>query len=304
MLLTLLALSTLAWDPGAESCTAAQARVETRRYDEHTYVIRQNPCVDPEANLIYLLAGERRALLIDSGAVEDAAATVAAVKTALNDMGAGNLPLLVVHTHRHFDHRAGDAAFAAMPNTQVAPIESAPARAFLGFRHWPDDLPTIDLGNRVLDLIATPGHHEDHVVFYDRNTRLLFSGDFLLPGRLLVSDLDAYRASARRVAAFVAAHPLSQVCSAHIELDASGELFAWGSTLHVNERTQPLTQADVLALPAALDAFNGFYSRHAAYVVENPTHNLIALASAVIVALGLLAWAARRLWKRRRARTA
>jgi hydroxyacylglutathione hydrolase len=304
MLLTMLAVTTLTWDPGAESCTAAQARVEARRYDQHTYLIRQNPCVDPEANLIYLLAGERRALLIDSGAVEDAASTVATVKAALDDMAAGDLPLLLVHTHRHLDHRAGDAAFARLPNTRVAPIESAPLRAFLGFRHWPDDIAQIDLGNRVVDLIATPGHHEDHVVFYDRNTRLLLSGDFLLPGRLLVSDLDAYRASARRVAAFVAAHPVSQVFGAHIELDAAGELFPWGSTYHPNERPLPLSQADVVALPAALDDFNGFYSRHPAYVVENPTHNLIALAGAVIVALGLLAWQARRLWKRRRARAA
>jgi hypothetical protein len=32
-----------------------------------TIVIRQNPCVDYEANLLYLLIGTDRALLLDSG---------------------------------------------------------------------------------------------------------------------------------------------------------------------------------------------------------------------------------------------
>lgn len=302
MLLTLLALSTMSWDPGAESCTPAQSRVEARRFDERTYVIRQNPCVDAEANFIYLLTGERRALLIDSGAVENAATTVATVTAALDAMAARNLPLLVVHTHRHLDHRAGDAAFAKLPNTQVAPIDGASLRRFLGFRDWPNDVVQIDLGNRVVDVLAAPGHQEDHVIFYDRNTRLLFSGDFLMPGRLLVSDLDAYRASSRRVAAFALAHPVSQILGGHIELNDRGELYPWGTTHHPAERPLALMQPDLLALPAALDDFNGFYSRYPSYVVENSEHNLIALASAVLALLVVLVWLARRLWIRRRAR--
>jgi glyoxylase-like metal-dependent hydrolase (beta-lactamase superfamily II) len=302
MVLSLLALTAMTWDPGAETCTPARARVEARRWDDRTYVIRQNPCVDPEANVIYLLAGGHQALLIDTGAVEDAASTVATVTAALDEMSARNLPLLVVHTHGHLDHRAGDAAFAKLPNTRVAPVESAALRAFLGFRDWPNDVAQIDLGGRVVDLIATPGHHQDHVAFYDHATRALFSGDFLMPGRLLVSDLAAYRASARRVATFVSTHPVSQVLGAHIELNARGEVYTWGSTWHPDERQLALTQADVMSLPAALDDFNGFYSRHPAYRVVNPIHNLIAFASAAIVVLALLVWWARRLWRRRRAR--
>ena len=38
---------------------------------ETTIIIRQNPCVDSEANFIYLLIGEERALLIDTGASDD-----------------------------------------------------------------------------------------------------------------------------------------------------------------------------------------------------------------------------------------
>jgi hydroxyacylglutathione hydrolase len=151
-------------------------------------------------------------------------------------------------------------------------------------------------------VIPAPGHHEDHVIFYDRRTRLLLTGDFLLPGRLLVDDLEAYQASAKRLADFVASHPVSQVFGAHIELDATGELYTFGATFHPDERALALGVQDVQGLPAALADFNGFQSRHPNYVVVNPIHNLIALASGAIVALALLVWIARRLWKRRRAR--
>ena len=94
---------------------------------------------------------------------------------------------------------------------------------------------------------------------------------------------------------------MSHVFGAHIELDADGELFPWGSSYHLNERALPLPPEDLAALPAALEDFNGFYSRHRDYVVVNPRHNLIAIAGGVALALALLVWLARRLWKRRRA---
>jgi Metallo-beta-lactamase superfamily len=56
----------------------------------------------------------------------------------------------------------------------------------------------VDLGGRVVDVIPTPGHNETHVAFYDKRTGILFSGDFLLPGRLLIEDSAAYHKSAQR----------------------------------------------------------------------------------------------------------
>jgi glyoxylase-like metal-dependent hydrolase (beta-lactamase superfamily II) len=231
----------------------------------------------------------------------DAERTASAVKLTLQSGGADQRPLLVAHTHGHQDHRAGDAEFAKLPGVEIAPIESEPLRKFLGFADWPNGLAQIDLGGRVVDLIPTPGHHADHIVFYDRNTRLLLTGDFLLPGRLLVDDLDAYRASAQRVADFVKAHPVDYVLGAHIELDAGGNPYPGGATFHPNERALPLLAEDALALPAALANFNGFYSRHPNFIVVNPIHNLLALAAGVIVALAFLVWMARRMWMRRRA---
>jgi glyoxylase-like metal-dependent hydrolase (beta-lactamase superfamily II) len=39
----------------------------------------------------------------------------------------------------------------------------------------------IEVGDFVFEVIETPGHCEGHIVFYERDTRTLFSGDHLLP---------------------------------------------------------------------------------------------------------------------------
>jgi hydroxyacylglutathione hydrolase len=294
------------WNEGAERCpTFAAGMTESRAYDETTIVLRQNPCVNFEAPFVYLLIGGARALLVDSGASDAPEASndlYEAVERHLRRPDGTTLPLTVVHTHGHLDHRAGDAMFGRKPFVTVVPSAGEPMRRGLGIDAWPDGKGAIDLGDRTIDVIPAPGHHEDHVVFYDRRTRLLLTGDFLLPGRLLVDDIDAYEASARRVADFVGSHPVSEVFGAHIELDATGDLYTFGATVHPNERALALTVQDVQGLPAALAAFNGFYSPHPNYVVVNPIRNLIALACGVIAALVLLVWIARRLWKRRRAR--
>jgi len=69
---------------------------------------------DFEANFIYILLGSNKALLIDTGAVADPKAMPLA-KTILDLWPNENhkkLPLLVAHTHRHLDHRAGETRLA------------------------------------------------------------------------------------------------------------------------------------------------------------------------------------------------
>src|SRR6185295_130081 len=141
-------------------------------------------------------------------------------------------PLLVVHTHRHLDHRAGDGQFAGLPNVQVVGFDIDSVRQFYQFTDWPNGLAQIDLGDRIIDVIPTPGHNETEVSFYDRNTGLFFSGDFLLPARLLIEDTKADIASADRVAAFVRDRPVSFVLGSHIELNSAGDTFPWQSQYH------------------------------------------------------------------------
>jgi hydroxyacylglutathione hydrolase len=291
------------WDPGAADC-AKEPRppLQVHRYEPQTIILRQSLCADFEAPLVYLLIGSKRALLIDSGAVEDAKAMPLSgtVSNLLPIVDGARLPLLVVHTHRHGDHRAGDAQFAALPATEVIPVEAAGMHKFFGFDRWPEGSAQIDLGDRVIDVLPVPGHQSEHVLFYDSRTAIAFSGDFLLPGRLLVDDIEAYRASAQRAVDFLETKPVTHVLGAHIELAANGELFPSGSTFHPNERALALTKADLESLPKALADFNGFYSSYPNFTVVNPVRNLLVLAAGVLIALTLLVWLVRRLWKGRR----
>jgi hydroxyacylglutathione hydrolase len=281
------------WDEGATDCKASpHAPIQVHAYNRQTFILRENLCATFEAPFMYLLIGSKEALLIDTGDVADPNQMPLA-KTVMHLLPgdeAARLPLLVVHTHRHFDHRAGDAQFAHLGNVQVVGFDIESVRRYYNFTDWPNGLAQINLGDRTVDVIPAPGHNETEVSFYDRNTGLFFSGDFLLPGRLLVEDARAELASAKRVAAFIKDRPLSYVLGGHIELDTAGETFPGQSQYHPNEHVLQMSKDDLLALPAALSIFNGFYSRSGKFILSNPVHNLIAvtvLSGIVLLALVL-----------------
>jgi Zn-dependent hydrolases, including glyoxylases len=292
------------WNEGAEDCAkvASPAPLQVHQYEPQTYIIRQSLCVDFEAPLMYLLIGTDEALLIDTGAVEDSS-QIGLTKTVVDLLptkGDAKIPLLVLHTHGHHDHRAADAQFAALPGVKVVSPEVADLRTALSLPQWPDGVASIALGDRTVDVIAAPGHQPAHLIFYDDRTALLFTGDFLLPGRLMVDDLDAYRASAARLVSFLGDRPVSHVLGAHIELDGAGELYQSGSQHHPNERALALEKADVLALPAALADFNGFYARHDHFVITNPKRNLLTLVAGVLLLVTAIVWGWIRARRRKR----
>jgi hydroxyacylglutathione hydrolase len=204
----------------------------------------------------------------------------------------------VAHTHRHMDHRAGDPQFASLPSVQIVPIDFDGVRAFYGFTNWPDGIAHLDLGGRTVDVIPTPGHNPTHVAFYDNRTGILFSGDFLMPGRLLIDDAAAYRESALRVVDFLKTRPLSYILGGHIELNTAGHAYRFGSHYHPNEHRLELAKEDLAALPAAFEKFNGFYAPHPNYILTNPNRNLVALAIIAVAVLIFIVCAVRRLLRR------
>jgi hydroxyacylglutathione hydrolase len=294
------------WNEGASDCTRnPQPPLQIHRYNARTFVLRENLCATLEAPFIYLLVGSTKALLIDTGAVADPIRMPLAktVMSLLPGDDSTKPPLLVVHTHRHLDHRAGDGQFVHLPHVQVVGFDLDSVRHYYNFTDWPNGVAEIDLGNRTVDVIPTPGHNETEISFYDRNTGLFLSGDFLLPSRLLIDDSRADLASALRAVAFVKDRPVSFVLGGHIEMDTQGNLFRWGSQYHPHEHVLQLTKEDLFALPAALREFNGFYTVTGHFIMSNPIHNIIALAilaAVVLIALGLLL--ARYIRRRRRVR--
>jgi hydroxyacylglutathione hydrolase len=295
------------WNIGAEDCVASpQPPLQVHAYEPQTFILRQSPCASFEANFIYLLIGSDKALLIDTGAVADPKAMPLAqtILELLPDKDNKKLRLLVAHTHRHLDHRAGDPQFAALPSVEVVPFDFEGVRAFFGFNDWPNGIAQIDLGGRTVDVIPTPGHNQTHVAFYDDRTGILFTGDFLMPARLLIEDAGAYRESALRVIDFLKTRPLTHILGGHIELNAAGRAYRFGSRYHPNEHRLELTKADIAALPAAFARFNGFYARYPNYILTNPVRNLLALGFIVLVVLSLAAFGLYRFLRRRRRRRA
>ena len=184
----------LQWNIGAGDCKASpQPPLQVHAYETQTFILRESPCADPEANFLSLLIGSEKALLIDTGAVADPSKMPLArtVLSLLPTKDGVRLPLLIVHTHQHRDHYAGDVQFASAPDVQVVAPDLSGVRAFFRFDHWPEGASRLDLGNRIVHVIPTLGHETAHVVFYDERTALLFSGDFLMPGRLTLEDTDA-----------------------------------------------------------------------------------------------------------------
>ena len=289
------------WNQGSEDCAKnPQPPIQVHRYNDQTFILRENLCATYEAPFLYLLIGKTKALLIDTGAVADAKVMpLADTVISLLPKEGSRLPLTVAHTHGHLDHRSGDDQFRALPNVEVVPTDLENVKNRFGLADWPNGIGQIDLGNRVIDVIPTPGHYVSHVAYYDRQTGLFLSGDFILPGRLLIEDADADVASARRVAQFVAQRPVTYVLGAHIELDESGKTF-FGTRYHPNERPLQLTKQHLVAFPEIVGGFNGFYAKRGMYLLMNQNRILILLAAGAVILLVALILIVRALWRRLR----
>jgi glyoxylase-like metal-dependent hydrolase (beta-lactamase superfamily II) len=240
----------VSWMHGAANCAqSADPELQLHAYDARTYILRQNKCRTFEAPFVYLLLGADTALLIDTGATASPTLRDSVLPLV------GTRALLVAHSHAHGDHVASDARFVGQPSTTVIGTSVAAVAAAFGIDPWPTDSAELDLGGRVLDVLAIPGHEPSHLAFYDRETRLLFTGDSLYPGLLFINDWTSYRASMRRLAEFVGSHAVSHVLGAHVEMTATaGISYPYGTVFQPNEHVLQLDAAHVLELDAALTA--------------------------------------------------
>jgi glyoxylase-like metal-dependent hydrolase (beta-lactamase superfamily II) len=174
----------------------------------------------------YLITGQRQALLFDTGM------GIGDIKKVTSELT--KLPIVVLNSHTHHDHVGGNWQFEtvygmdtnftranARGSRDAAQAEVAPSElcgdlpkgfdkhAYMtkpwkitAYKHDGDRL---DLGGRILEVIATPGHTPDSVSLLDREHGLLFTGDTYYPGDIWLHDpvtnLEAYGTSIRRLAA-------------------------------------------------------------------------------------------------------
>jgi glyoxylase-like metal-dependent hydrolase (beta-lactamase superfamily II) len=236
--------------------SAGDPAIQVHAYDDRTFILRQNKAVHYEAPFMFLLRGDTRAVLIDTGATKSAEQFP--LRRTVDEL-LGDQPLLVLHTHAHGDHVAADAQFTGRPDTAVVAAGRASTWEFFGF----GDMALVDLGGRVLQVLPTPGHHEAAVTFYDRETGLLLTGDTVYPGRLYIQDWAEFAASIDRIAAFAARRPVSHILGCHIEMTTEpGVDYPVGTTYQPRERALEMTPGQLADVQAAVRQVYGQPGRH------------------------------------------
>ncbi|MBL8859790.1 MAG: MBL fold metallo-hydrolase [Planctomycetes bacterium] len=250
------------WISGGPNC-GTEPQFQIHAYNPDFYILRQSLCTNYEAPFLFLLFGSQKAILFDTGAggVPVRTTVQGIVDAYVAAHGGTPLQLIVAHLHSHGDHTAGDSQFSGQPNTTVVGTSQSAVANFFGFTQWPTQPVTYDLGGRVLDVLAIPGHHPAHIAVYDRRTGILLTGDSLYPGRLYVNGASSqgnwgvFKASMQRLVDFTNTHPTRWVLGTHIEMTTTpGVDFPLGSTSHPNERVLQLTREHLRELNTALQA--------------------------------------------------
>ncbi|MCI8610914.1 MAG: MBL fold metallo-hydrolase [Clostridiales bacterium] len=173
------------------------------KIDEETFAISEYK--HWEETHCYLLFGEKQAILIDTGI------GVANIKEVIDRLTA--LPIMVATTHIHWDHIGGHKYFNNiavyekekewLSDNFPLPIQVVKKNLMCKPCNFPKDFSIddyeifkgtpqkilhngdcLDLGNRQLEVIHTPGHSPGHCCFYERERKYLYSGDLIYSGCL------------------------------------------------------------------------------------------------------------------------
>jgi hydroxyacylglutathione hydrolase len=141
---------------------------------------------------IYLLEGEEKALLLDTGY---GTGTLHAFVDGLTDK-----EILVANTHFHPDHSAGNGEIERVFLSKGAEIDAPSINGFgpfdLGKLPYPNyekvyigEGDKIELGGRTIEVLdALPAHCNSSLFFLDHGHRMFFTGDELEAAQVLLYD--------------------------------------------------------------------------------------------------------------------
>ena len=159
---------------------------------------------------IFLLAGEEKALLVDTGM------TLHGVK-ALAEQLTG-LPVELINTHWDLDHIGANGEFDRF---YLHPDEEENYRAAGGGGEIVPvaDGEVIDLGGRPIEIVHLPGHTPGSIGLLDRNAKVLISGDPIQNGRIFMfgpgRDFQKYVESLDKLMSDTYAGRFSELWPAH-----------------------------------------------------------------------------------------
>jgi glyoxylase-like metal-dependent hydrolase (beta-lactamase superfamily II) len=146
--------------------------------DEHTWVCIGHVMYNES---LYLVEGNDKAVLIDAGTkIADLDKTVASLTKK---------PIMLVATHVHPDHTG--SAIDYFTEIYINPADTVMIPLMMpdykGVVKYLKDGEIIDLGERKLEVVFTPGHTPGSVTFIDKKAGYGFSGDSFGSGNLLLS---------------------------------------------------------------------------------------------------------------------
>jgi glyoxylase-like metal-dependent hydrolase (beta-lactamase superfamily II) len=210
--------------------------------DQDTYIISEYR--HWEKTHCYLLNGSKRSLLIDTGL---GICNIHDEVIKLTDK-----PITAVATHVHWDHIGGHQYFpdfyahkdelkwlnGEFPLTLEQIKKMIIERSDLPEGYYVDtynifqgtptrvlkDNDVIDLGDRSINILHTPGHSPGHMSFFEKERGYLYTGDFVYKDTLFAyypsTDPEAYLSSIKKVAAL----PVKRVFPGHYSLDIQPEI--------------------------------------------------------------------------------
>jgi len=165
-------------------------------------------------NYAYLIEGsDKECLIVDPGEVMPVDAYI---------QQHGLKPVLILNTHHHADHVAGNAELKAKYQIPVVGPK-AELKLIPHITKGVDESDTIEQSGITLSVIETPGHTNGHIVFYCKEAYALFSGDTLFSmgcGRLLEGTADHLYASLQKLKTLP---PQTQIYCGHEYTKSNGE---------------------------------------------------------------------------------
>jgi glyoxylase-like metal-dependent hydrolase (beta-lactamase superfamily II) len=229
------------------------------RLGPNTYVLRQSLCTSFEGPFMYMLFGDDYVLLEDTGdgGIPITTAVSDIIDEWLAERGQESIELIVANSHAHGDHVQGNAALSTLPYATLVGTSISDVSSFFAISDWPNDVGSVDLGGRVLDIIPIPGHQAAHIAIYDPEEQLILTGDTLYPGRLYISDFAAYQASIDRLVDYLSTRDVCWVMGTHVEMtQTAGVDFQFGADQHPDEHPLQLTLDHLLELQSGVSAMN------------------------------------------------
>ena len=138
----------------------------------------------------------------------------------------------------------GIGAVENRPDTVVVGNDSVLRSTVLG-NDWPNK-GKLDLGGRVLDVLPTPGLDESAISVFDGWSGILFTGNTLYPGRLVIRDYPRYLESLEALTDLSREKHLRFILGGRIEMSAEPGLdYMLRSNYRPNERSLQLTVSDL-----------------------------------------------------------